>query len=116
MQPSPGWAPTKAPGARGGTGQDQARRGAQRPASGRTRTQRVPRTAGSQEGGLWGPQRHATCSEAPAAGTGREEEGPRSAHLYSPRRPARAASPPPAVWVARSTTSHPQLWGGLTFP
>lgn len=34
-------------------------------ASRRTRTQGVPRTAGSQEGVLWGPQRHATCSGSP---------------------------------------------------
>lgn len=45
MQPSPGWAPTKAPSAQGGTGQDQARRGAQRPLGGRG-----PRGSPGQQG------------------------------------------------------------------
>ena len=55
------------------------------------RTQEVPRTAGSQEGMLWGPQRHATCSGSSRCWTGREEEGLGRAGLRLPREAGRGS-------------------------
>lgn len=114
MRPSPGWAPTKAPGAQRRDRPGPGTQGAQRPLGGRG-PRGSPGQQGRRTGDCGAPSNMPPAQAAPTAGTG-HEEGPGSALLRPPRRPAGAASPPPAPWAARSATSHPQLWGGLTFP
>lgn len=60
-------------------------------ASGRTRTQEVPRTAGSQGGVCADPSDMPPAQAAPAAGTGREEEGPGRAGVRPPREAGRGS-------------------------
>ena len=85
---SPGWAPTAAPGAQGGTGQDQACAGTQRLLGG---PRRSPGQQGRRRECCGDPSDMPPVQAAPAAGTGREEEGLGRAGLRLPREAGRGS-------------------------
>ena len=100
---SPGWALTKAPGARGGTGQDQACTGAQRLLGGQG-PRRSPGQQGCRRECCGDPSNMPPAQAAPAAGTGHEEEGPGRTGLRLPRE------------AGRGSLSHAHSGGGLCPP